>query len=66
MCGAAHTSCTRASGEPITTVVLPARDAAVAANNGAAAAVPLASEPLALAPGQFTTATYRGRRGRRA
>lgn len=55
ICGAAHTSCTTGSG-PITSVMLPARDAEVQAP-------PLVAELVqaTLPAGQFTTGSYRGK-----
>lgn len=64
VCGAAHTSCT-AGDRVIVAVQLPARDASVEL-----ARVPLVAEvPAALGDGTdgrpFSTATYRGKKGRR-
>ena len=54
ICGAAHTSCTASTG-PIVVPQLPARDGALTAT---------LSERIAesLPDGQFTTATYRGKK----
>ena len=56
ICGASHTACTTGTG-PIMVAQLPARDAAQPAP-----AVTLKSEAVTLAPGQFSTATYRGKK----
>jgi hypothetical protein len=61
ICGAEHTTCAAGSKGPITSVMLPARDEV-------AMALPaLVSERIqeTLPPGQTTTATYRGKKGRR-
>lgn len=55
ICGAAHTSCTAGAG-PITSVMLPARDAEVQAPTLVAEIV-----QATLPHGQFTTGTYRGK-----
>ena len=58
ICGAEHTACTSSTG-PIAIPQLPARDAQ------AQEAAPLASEQTPLGPGQFTSATYRGAKGKK-
>lgn len=59
VCGAEHSACTRETG-PITSVMLPNRDAA-------RPAAPTVSEQIqaTLPKGQVTTATYRGQKGKR-
>jgi hypothetical protein len=61
ICGAAHCAC--GDSGPIAIVQLPARDAAAAAE---VPHVPLVAELVqeTLAPGSFTTATYRGKKPR--
>jgi hypothetical protein len=71
VCGAAHTTCTAATG-PVMVVQLPARDGARTPVLREATPVPvLSSTPVndaiqaALPAGQMTTAHYRGEKGRR-
>lgn len=63
ICGAEHSACTSDTG-PITVAQLPARDA-LAPPQVSPAAPRLESEKVALAPGQFTTATHRGMKGQK-
>lgn len=61
ICGAAHTACTADAG-PVVISQLPARDG-VEAGPVTAPARPLAGEVRqgTLPPGEFTSATYRGK-----
>lgn len=68
ICGKEHTACTASTG-PIAVVMTPARDAtpvpAVPLVPEVESLAPLVSEAVPLAPGQFTTATYRGTKGKK-
>jgi hypothetical protein len=62
VCGAAHSACTGDTGQAILIPQLPARDAA---GRLVLRATPQAEAVQAtLPPGSFTTATYRGKKGR--
>jgi len=70
VCGAAHSACTAPNTDSLAVPQLPARDAAMAASRAAALSThpptaPASALDEADAADSFTTATYRGPKGKR-